>query len=226
MKDPGQQQDQISTDQKKPEAKDETKPEAKTEGKEGTSLLTKDDKADAKKEEKPAEGAPEKYEEFKAPEGFELDKEALEKASTVFKELGLNQAQAQKLVDHYGTLSKEAAEAPFKAWAELNEGWQKEVFADKEIGTGTNVKPEVKLAISRALDGLGDPALAQSFKETMDLTGAGNHPAFVKAFYRLAQQVNEGKHVAGNRPSEHGQSATGSKEKVTGAQAIWGSLKP
>src|SRR6266403_750438 len=38
-----------------------------------------------------AEGAPEKYADFKVPEGFKFDEKALLEATTAFKELGLSQ---------------------------------------------------------------------------------------------------------------------------------------
>lgn len=46
-------------------------------------------------------GAPEKYEAFVVPEGFASDDTSLEAASGVFRELGLSQKGAQKLVDLY-----------------------------------------------------------------------------------------------------------------------------
>jgi len=36
----------------------------------------------------------------------------------------------------------------------------------------------------------------------MDSTGAGDNPAFIKAFYKLAQRVTEGSYVQGRGPAE------------------------
>jgi len=66
-----------------------------------------------KLEEKPAEGPPEKYE-FKVPEGQKLNEKVAEQASAVFKELGLTQAQADKLTEIYGKQIAEVAEGPVK----------------------------------------------------------------------------------------------------------------
>ena len=157
-----------------------------------------------------AEGAPEKYEDFKAPEGFEIDKEALADALPVFKDLGLSQAAAQKLVDFYATVSQKAADAPVKLWQETQQKWIEEVKADPEIGGKLD---QVKATVSRAIDGLGDPKLANDFRAAMDYTGAGNNPAFIRAFYRLAEKVSEGGNVVGNRPSPLGQVAPGAAPK-------------
>lgn len=190
----------------------ETKPESAT--------ASTETKPEAKEETKPA-GVPEKYE-FKAPEGFELNETTVTEASAVFKELGLTNDQAQKLVDFQAKLSKTQAEAPYRAYDAMREGWQNEVKADKEIG---HILPKVKETIGRALDTLGDPALVTQFKDAMNLTGAGDHPAFVKAFYKFASAVVEGKHVAGGGPSKHGQTSTGQNERPSAANAMYPNLK-
>lgn len=171
------------------EAKAEPKVEVKAE-----SLLNKDAKA--------ASGAPEKYEAFKLPEGVTLDPKVNEEATALFKANGLSQAQAQSLIDFHVAKAQAAAQRPYDAYAEMRQGWQTEVKADKEIG---GILPQVKETVSRALDSLGDPKLATDFRAAMDLTGAGDHPAFIKAFYKLAQRVTEGTAVRGAGPAAVGQ---------------------
>jgi hypothetical protein len=217
----GEIKDQALTPETKPETTaPETKPapeakvEAKPEAKDDKSLLNKDGKKEEPK------GAPEKYADFVVPEGYVLDKEVAGKASAIFKDLGLNQTQAQSLVDFYAAQTKEAAEAPYKAWVDMNKQWQDSLKADPEIGSKLD---EVKTTVSRALDSLGDQKLAQDFREVMDLTGAGNHPAFAKVFYKLAQAVTEGKHVSGKSPSAFGQKAPGDKP-ASAAGAMWPTL--
>lgn len=165
--------------------------------------------------------APEKYE-FKAPDGITFDDKVIAEASTLFKELGLTNDQAQKLVDFQVAQAKTQAEAPYTAYDKMREGWQNEVKADKEIG---GILPKVKETIGRALDTIGSPELVAEFKSAMNLTGAGDHPAFVKAFYKLASSVVEGKHVSGTNPSPHGQSNTGTSERPSAAQAMYPNLK-
>ena len=57
------------------------------------------------------EAAPEKYEDFKLPEGMEVNTDLLDKATPVFKELNLTQDQAQKMVDLQTTFVSEMAVA-------------------------------------------------------------------------------------------------------------------
>jgi len=151
-------------------------------------------------------GAPEKYTDFKVPDGFELKPDVVEEASKLFKGLNLSQDQAQSLIDFYTAKNTEAANAPYELYANMRKDWQDKVKADPEIGGRLD---HVKETVSRALDSLGDAKLASEFREAMDLTGAGDHPAFIRAFYRMAQKLVEPRHVAGAGPSAAGQRSPG-----------------
>lgn len=173
---------------------------------------------DAKPDAKPT--IPEKYE-IKAPDGYDLNETVVAEASTLFKEMGLTNDQAQKLVDFQAKLQKDAAEAPYAAYDAMREDWQSQVKADPELGPKL---PQVKETIGRALDSLGDATLVASFREAMNLTGAGDHPAFIKAFYKLAQAVNEGTPVRGTNPSPLGQTPSGKVERPSAAAAMYPNL--
>jgi hypothetical protein len=175
---------------------------------------------DDKKPDAPA-GAPEKYTDFKLPEGIKLEGDQLTAATTLFKESGLSQDAAQKMVDFHVAQLKATAEAPLAAYQAQREAWQTAAKADPEIGPKLAA---VKETLGRAYDSLGDPALVAEFKAAMDLTGVGDNPAFIKAFYRFAQRVTEGKHVAGGGPSPHGQRAPGASAVPTPAQALYPNL--
>jgi hypothetical protein len=172
----------------------------------------------------PAAGAPEAYAAFKVPDGFSLDEKVLTEASATFKELGLTQDAAQKLVDMHIRQAQEAAEQPYKAYTEMREGWRKSVLADPIVGNGADLKPEVKQTIARMYDVVGDTKLVTEFKEAMDMTGVGDHPAFVKLLYSLAQRATEGRPVAGTGPTPASQAAPGAAVRPNPAQAIYPNL--
>lgn len=158
----------------------------------------KQDDGEKKKDEKDKkpEGAPEKYE-FTAAEGVELDTEALKDFEPLARELNLNQEQAQKLVDMYGTkllpmVQKQQAEA----WQKQTEGWAESVKADKEIG-GDKLNSNLSAA-QRALDQFGTPEL----KEYLNGTGLGNHPELVKAFIKIGKAMSEDNMVTGNESGQ------------------------
>lgn len=188
---------------------------------EGVSLLNEGDKPEPKAEIKPA-GAPEKYEAFKAPEGWEekgleLNQETIDKAIPLFKELGLSQEQAQKLIDFYTGESEASSDRALQSVMDMRKGWRDAVSADKNLG---HRLPEVKTNFSKMLGALGDANLASAFKEAMDLTGAGDHPAFIRAVDLWSQRFTEGTHVSGNGPSTEGQRAPGSRPE-SAARALY-----
>lgn len=187
-------------------------------------------KPDGEPEPKAGEPKPEEpkgtpaYEPFKAPEGYELDATLVEKFSPLAKELGLDQAGAQRLVDFYGEAALAAAEAPHQAFETMQADWRKDVIASKDLGNGKDgLKPEVAARINSAIDSLPE-AIRQPFKEAMTLTGAGNNLAFIRAFDALAQKLpREGSLVSGKGPSAGGQTAPGAGPKSM-AQAIFPNL--
>lgn len=192
-----------------------------TDSKEGETLLT-----DKKPEVKDAPKVPEAYTAFTAPEGTTLDPKAIEAATPIFKELGLTQEQAQCLVNLQASREADAAKAPKATYDALRQTWRSEVQADADIKSysvdGKSGIDAVKVDIGRALATL-DPKLAADFKAAMDLTGAGDNPAFVKALWRLSQSVVEGKAVSGRGPSPLGQKAPGAKAP-SAAQALYPGL--
>ena len=171
--------------------------------------------------------APDTYANFKAPDNYTLDPKAVEAALPIFKELGLTQDQAQKLVDLQIARDIEAAKAPTTAVETMRADWRSKVAADTELKAAVNGDKTgldaVKLDIGRALTHL-PPAEAAEFKSAMDLTGAGDHPAFVKAIWKLSQLVTEGKHVTGGNPSPLGQRAPGAADKPSAAKSMFPNL--
>ncbi len=136
---------------------------------------------------------------FKAPEGMTLDPEAIKPALELFKETRLPQEQAQKFLDLALGREKAAAEAGVRAYVDLQNKWTSEIKADPEIG-GAKLDQSIAAA-ARVIDRLNVPGL----REALNLTGAGNHPAVVKAFARLGQMMTEdrfapGKHAEPSAP--------------------------
>lgn len=171
------------------------------------------------------EEAPAKYADFTLPEGYELDKGVADEIAPLFKELGLSQKSAQQLVDFYSKhaikSAQEAYDTSAKLWQDTREAWINEVKASPDLGGKLD---QVKATISRALDGLGDPKLATEFRQAMDYTGAGNHPAFIRTFYRMSQKLTEGTAVAGGSPASVRSDGTVGRPSI--AQAIYGPNGP
>jgi hypothetical protein len=125
------------------------------------------------------------YEAFTLPEGVALDPEQLTPATELFAESGLSQEQAQKFIDLAMARESAAAHRGVQAFVDLQNQWVSEIKADPDIG-GDRLKASLSSA-ARAIDRLNVPGL----REALNLTGAGNHPAVVKAFVRLGQMISE-----------------------------------
>ena len=193
-----------STETKTPETKAADAP------KDGKSLLN---------EKSPETGAPDKYADFKVPEGFTLDGEVASEASAIFKETNLTQADAQKLVDFYVKHTKQAFEAPFNAYLEKRQEWRDQINADPTIG-GSKLNG-VKVSIGRLIDSFGDAKVAEAFREAMDFTGAGDNPAVVRGLFELSKRLTEGTAVRGNGPA-----TTGMREPGQGVPSVAQAMYP
>lgn len=187
-----------------------------------------DAKADGKAEDKPA--VPEKYADFTLPEGVTVQPEVMEKATAAFRKMNLTQEQAQELVTLQAENIKQLATQNRQAYRDMRDGWVKSVrenpkFAN-EFGADGKLKPDSKtlVGLGRVLDSLGNKQLTNDFRQALDLTGAGDHPAFFEVFSMLAERLAEGAPVRGNAPSPHGQTATGAVQRRSPAQEIFPNL--
>jgi hypothetical protein len=152
------------------------------------SVLGAEPAADSQQHEQPivedASARP-SYGEFKLPEGVTADADSLKPATELFAETGLNQDQAQKFIDLAMARETAAAHKSVQAFVDLQNQWVSEIKADPDIG-GDRLKASLSSA-NRAIDRLDVPGL----REALNFTGAGNHPAIVKAFVRLGQMIAE-----------------------------------
>ncbi len=125
------------------------------------------------------------YEAFKLPEGMGIDGPEMEQATRLFQEARLDQAMAQRFVDHAMGRERAALQRGLQAFVDLQNRWTGEIKADPEFG-GARLTATLSSA-ARAIDRLGVPGL----REALNVTGAGNHPAVVRAFARLGQMLSE-----------------------------------
>ncbi len=119
----------------------------------GTTLLTegKTPEAEVKAEEKSEKtSAPEKYEDYKLPDGLTLDAEVKGKADTLFKGLGLTQEQAQSLVDFYGEAVSKLAAAPVDAYKALTSEWRTQSESHPDLRGKLGPGQEVNVRIAKA----------------------------------------------------------------------------
>jgi hypothetical protein len=180
------------------------------------------EKVDGEKKPEVAAGAPEKYEDFKLPEGYKFDDAALKDIQGLFKEAGLNQEGAQKLVDYYAKNGLQAAEAPYKLWAETQKGWIKDI-EDTHGSKADTMRTDINKAIDAAITA---PKLNRAFREALDLTGAGSNPAMFEALSILAKPFLEGTVVKGGGPTKESQKSPDTSARPSAAEAMYPHLIP
>jgi hypothetical protein len=167
--------------------------------------------------------APEAYADFKVPEGYKLDADLVKEVTPLFKEMGLTQDAAQKLVDAYNKQAIAIAKRNEESVTQMRTEWRTEVGKDSELGPKLET---VKADIGKALQIIsrGDDSFIKSFRQAMDLTGAGDNPAIIRGFYRMAQHFVEGTPVAGSGPSPAGQTRNGEIRRPSAAAAMYPNL--
>lgn len=135
-------------------------------------------------------GAPETYTDFKMPEGVALDKALLDKALPMFKDLGLSQDAAQKLVSFQAENVKSEIDARLTDYNKTVEGWKQETMKS----LGADYEKELGFA-AKALDAYGSKELRQ----LLDQTGFGNNPLIAKMLVAVGKAMSEDAVVEGSR---------------------------
>lgn len=129
--------------------------------------------------------APESYSDFDLPEGIEMNASYMDKMGPVFKELGLSQANAQKLINAHVGHVQESEVGKADQLTELHKGWLNEAKTDKAIG-GDNFDANLKAA-NAAVNQFG----SQDFKQLLRATGLGNHPEIIRVFSKIGGLLGE-----------------------------------
>ncbi len=131
-------------------------------------------------------GAPEAYTDFTLPDGFKLEGERKDVALSLFRDLGLSQAGAQRAIDHFiKTVGEDAAvqqQAMEAAVAQQRDDWGKAAKAE----LGDKYESEVAFA-KTAVHALQNPKLVEAFDEL----GWGNHPELIKAFATFGKLMRD-----------------------------------
>jgi hypothetical protein len=137
-------------------------------------------------------GAPEKYEDFIAPEGQKFDSELISAFTETAKELNLSQKQAQTFLDKMGPTIEQRQITKLN---EVREQWTETSKTDKEFG-GDKLQENLGVA-KAALDKYGSPEL----KDLLNQSGLGSHPEIIRFFYRAGKELSSDGFVGGHKPN-------------------------
>ena len=133
----------------------------------------------------PKDETPEKYEDFKLPEGFESNSEILENFKTIAKETGLSQEKAQGFVDLACQLVQKTQQENESAFMETRKEWRKALQSDPDFG-GIKFNHTINAA-NRALNKAGSPELVEFLQES----GFGDHPELIKMLAKFDKMTAE-----------------------------------
>lgn len=138
--------------------------------------------ADTGGEEAGGEGSqtpPDTYADFALPEGMSLDEGLLTEAAPLFKELGLTQEQAQKLVDFQAKQVQAGSQKQVDAFNQQLNEWNTATlkeFSEEQIATARG-----------AVDAYGTPEL----KQLLNDYGVGSHPEVVRFMEKVGATLKE-----------------------------------
>lgn len=126
------------------------------------------------------------YTDFQVPEGIVIDEEKLGQFVPIAKELGLNQEQAQKVVDLYAGIEAKN----HQAWADQIGKWADETRADPDIG-GAKLDESMKAATT-AIEAFGGKDLL----DRINSSGLGCDPVTLRAWAKVGRALSEDKTLA------------------------------
>jgi hypothetical protein len=125
------------------------------------------------------------YADFQLPDDVQLDQQLFGEFTKTAKAIGLNQDQAQQLINMGAQLSQKIMAQAQEAQIQRVNAWADETRNDKEIG-GDQLQQNLATA-KKAMDAFGSDELIA----VLDSTGLGNHPAIIKAFVKAGKAVSE-----------------------------------
>lgn len=152
------------------------------------------------------------YEEFTAPEGFNLDPERIGDFTNALAEFEVKtkadhaevQALGQQLVERHVAEVKNAVDQYTTSLldqfeAQKNE-WKEKFENDPEIG-GNKKDTTVSAALEFIRTHGGSSEQQTEFHQLMEQTGVGNHPAMIRMLAAANRAYSEGKPLPASRPA-------------------------
>jgi hypothetical protein len=159
---------------------------------------------------KPADDKPVEYE-LKSPDGLTLTDDELSGVKAKLAAAKVSPDQAQPLFDEWVAGVKSASESAAKQasdlWTNTQKEWQSAIKADPEIG-GAKLDQTIATTRKGAETLLGTDA-AKEFFQALNITGAGNNPAIVRAMHKAFSQHAPATSVTGTPAGQGAQRSAG-----------------
>lgn len=159
------------------------------------------------------------YEAFKVPEGVTLDNERVKNFTGILADLetkskadhALVQEFGQKAVDfHVSELQKtveDYTQSLQTYWEKQKTDWKDAFLKDPEIG-GNRFQTTVDSARTFIRTHGGTADQQTEFRNLMETSGLGNHPAMIRLLANAGQTMSEGRPLAATKPVQQVRSKT------------------
>lgn len=162
----------------------------KTEAEGGTSPAPEPGKEDGAGK---AEGVPEKYE-LNMKEGYAWDEATAAAVTPMFKELGLNNAQAQKLADYHMEAMQKFQASQVQKFHEIQAAELAAAKADPEVG-GARLQESLGFA-AKAMDTYG----GQEFRDALAAHGMANNVTMLRFLAKVGRELSGDRFMQGTKP--------------------------
>lgn len=151
------------------------------------------------------------YDAFVLPEGLSLDETRAKEFTDILSNLevktkaehALLQEFGQKAVDFHVAEVKNLLEAnnkaSFDAWENTKNEWKESFMSDPELG-GNRWQTTVNSALDFIRTHGGNDKQQSEFRDLMNLSGVGNHPAMIRLLSNAGRNMSEGRPLAAQSP--------------------------
>lgn len=175
---------------------------------------------------KPA--TPPVYSAFTLPEGVSFDSERTTQFTSILGDLELTgkvdhalmQGAGQKLVDfHLNEVQRQVQDLSKQwttQWEKTKNDWKESFLADPDIG-GTKFQATVDSAVNFIKVHGGTPEQQTEFRNLMETSGLGNHPAMIRLLANAGRAYKEGQPLAAQTP------VSPAKSKMSTLYGSWAS---
>ena len=132
------------------------------------------------------------------PDGQEFDQGLLDAAVPIMQKHGLNQEQAQELINAVAPRLVEQYSSAVADHEARVDQWGKDAKADEEIGgtNGADFSANAEHA-KKALAAFGTPELTRQIMSRTEGMGLGNHPEMVRFMVKVGKAIGEDGTLAG-----------------------------
>ena len=111
---------------------------------------------------------------------------------------GIDKAGAQELIDFHISVLERQQEAQLEGWEKIKSDWAEQSRNDKALQDNAgNIDQALSLA-KKGVESLGGKELL----EVLNMTGVGSHPAIIKAFKVVGENIQSGRIISGSGNSE------------------------